>query len=120
MATAPIVPAQAPQERFTALAATLLGQPGVTRSSDATRPKRDFGSSALRIDGKIFAMLVSGRLVVKLPRHRVDALIALGEGERFDSGGGRPQKEWLTVDAALAASWLPLAGEALEYVASLA
>jgi hypothetical protein len=52
-------------------------------------PKKKFGANALKIRNKIFAMLVTDKLVVKLPRQRVDELIAAGEGERFDSGHGR-------------------------------
>jgi hypothetical protein len=63
-------------------------------------------------------MLVKGRLVVKLPRQRVDALIASGDGARFDPGHGRLMKEWLTVEPASEEEWLPLAREAMEFVAS--
>ncbi len=41
---------------------------------------RRFGSDGLQVDGKLFAMLVGGALVVKLPRARVDALIAERKG----------------------------------------
>jgi hypothetical protein len=68
---------------------------------------------------KIFAMLVKGKLVVKLPKHRVDALIASGDGERFDPlHDDRLMKEWVTVAPTSEAKWLPLAREALEFVAS--
>ena len=60
-------------------------------------PKRAFGSTSLKTDGKIFAMLVKDRLVVKLPAARVQALVDDGAGERFDPGHGRIQKEWLSV-----------------------
>jgi hypothetical protein len=42
-----------------------------------------FGASALRVNNTIFAMLSSkGQFVVKLPRQRVEALIAAGAGRR--------------------------------------
>ncbi len=41
---------------------------------DVTLPgsRRGFGSSELKVRNKIFAMLVKDRLVVKLPKSRVD------------------------------------------------
>ena len=68
---------------------------------------------------KIFAMLVKGKLVVKLPKPRVDALVASGDGERFDPRhDGRLMKEWLSVEPTSEEEWLPLAREAMEFVAS--
>jgi hypothetical protein len=64
-------------------------------------------------------MFSTGRLVVKLPWQRVDALIAAGEGERFDPRhDGRLMKEWLVVALSSGKEWLPLAREALEFVGS--
>ena len=69
--------------------------------------------------GKIFAMLWRGRLVVKLPRARVDALVAAGEGERFDPRrDGRVMREWLVLETASQVEWLALAREALTFVGS--
>src|SRR5262249_52696645 len=46
---------------------------------------KGFGSGALKVNGKIFAMITSkGYFVVKLPRARVDHFVAAGVGERFD------------------------------------
>jgi hypothetical protein len=71
-----------------------------------------FGSRALRLDGKIFAMLSSkGQFVVKLPRDRVADLIRLGRGQYFDTGRDRVMKEWVAV-VGDPASWLGLAKEA--------
>ena len=67
----------------------------------------------------LFAMLVADRLVVKLPRQRVDALIAAGKGERFDPGHGRIMKEWLVVNPTSPEEWLPLTKEAMAFVASI-
>ncbi len=73
------------EERFATIVKALRNHPGVTPPSDATESKQRFGSCGLKINGKIFAMISSrGRFVVKLPRQRVDALIASGDGERFD------------------------------------
>jgi TfoX/Sxy family transcriptional regulator of competence genes len=105
-------------ERFAALVETMLDRPGTTYGSNGSRPQRAFGSTSLKTAGKIFAMLVNGHLVVKLDRRRVDALIASGDGERFDPGHGRLQKEWLAIESASSDDvWLALATEAEAFVA---
>jgi len=104
-----------PEERFATIVETLLSNPGVTPPSNA----KGFGSSGLRIHNKIFAMLVGGKLVVKLPKPRVDALIASGDGVRFDPRhDGRLMKEWVTIEPGSAEEWLNLSREAMEFVAS--
>lgn len=80
---------------------------------------KGFGSGALKVNGKIFAMISSkGQFVVKLPQSRVDELVASGQGERFDPGHGRLMKEWLAVSDG-ETSWLKLAKEARRFVASV-
>jgi TfoX/Sxy family transcriptional regulator of competence genes len=79
---------------------------------------RGFGSHALRVGGKIFAMVARGHLVVKLPKARVDALVDSGDGIRFDANKGKPMKEWLSLDAGSTMDWELLAREALAFVAS--
>ena len=102
--------------RYAAIVESFLGQPGVTRGKAG---KRGFGSSALCVRDKIFAMLSSrDQFVVKLPRERVEALVASGEGERFDPGHGRVMKEWFAVGSTSEDVWLSLAREALEFVGS--
>ena len=103
------------EKRYATLVETLLSHADVTFGSPG---RTGFGSSALQIRGKIFAMLVKGRLVVKLPRQRVDALVASGDGEPFDPGHGRLMKEWLSLAPTSEAGWLPLATEAMAFVAS--
>ena len=102
-----------PEERFAALVEELLNSPGVTPPSEG----KGFGSSGLKIQDKIFAMLSGGRLVVKLPKSRVDALVASGDGERFDPRkNGQRMKEWFVVEPASEVDWLALAREALAFV----
>jgi len=83
---------RSPAGLFAALCEEFAGTPGVSvpRSSG-----RGFGSSALRINHSIFAMLVGDRLVVKLPQSRVTSLIESGVGEPFDAGKGKPMKQWV-------------------------
>jgi len=109
-------PPTTPEERFATIVEELLSNPGV---NSPPLERRGFGSPGLRIHNKIFAMLVRGTLVLKLPRARVDALVASGEGERFDPRrNGRLMKEWVIIDPTSQEEWLPLAKEAMEFVAS--
>jgi hypothetical protein len=80
-------------------------------------PQRAFGATSLKTGGKIFAMLVKDRLVVKLPAARVSELIATGVGERFDPGHGRIQKEWLSVIGDDPDAWRALTTESEAFVA---
>jgi hypothetical protein len=104
-----------PAERFAAMVAATAADPDV-QPPDAAAGRR-FGSEALRLRGSIVAMLVRGRVVLKLPRDRVEALISAGDGEPFDNGRGRPMREWvaLTGDPAGDAGLLQ---EALEFARS--
>ncbi len=62
-------------------------------------------------------MLVTRKLVVKLPKSRVDALVASGDGERFDPHhDGRFMREWLVLAPESGVTWLPLASEAAAFV----
>jgi len=70
---------------FDALVAVFSADPSV----ELPGPSRaKFGSNALKVNGRIFAMLVRGSLMVKLPKERVAALIASGRGEAFNAGRG--------------------------------
>ena len=104
-----------PAERFAAMVAATDGDPDVQPPDDGGG--RRFGSEALRVGGSIVAMLVQGRVVLKLPRDRVEALIGAGNGDPFDNGRGRPMREWvaLTGDPAGDAGLLQ---EALEFARS--
>ena len=101
-----------PAQAFEAVVAAFAKDRRVTPPA-ATRSA--FGSNGLKVDGRIFAMLVRGALVVKLPRERVAELIESGRGDPFDAGKGRPMKEWVTLRAP-ASTWIELAREARRFV----
>ena len=93
------------------LAASLAGRGGVSLGGG-----RGFGSTALKVDGRIFAMSGDGGLVLKLPKDRVAALIEAGDGRPFDAGKGAPLKEWVVVPWDPADVAVELADEALAFV----
>ncbi len=100
--------------RFAALAESLAGEPGVDFGPGA---RKGFGSSALKVNGKIFAMVsAADEFVVKLPRARVEELETSGVGRKFDPGHGRLMKEWLALNADATRQWPVLAREALRFV----
>lgn len=106
------------EERYAALVDAIVSTSDARQGTDVDPSKRGFGSAGqLRIGGKIFAMLVRGRLVLKLPRDRVDGLVAQGVGQRFEPGPGRVMKEWLSVGQASDPEWLALTKEAMTFVA---
>jgi hypothetical protein len=97
-------------ESFRALARTLLAQPDVEEGTG-------FGSRpGLRVQGHIFAMLIDGALVVKLPAHRCTVLVATHTARPFDRGQNRPLKEWVVVSESHQWQWRGLAQEAIAYV----
>ncbi len=115
----PRKPVQQPPDvgevEFARLAATLSKDPRVD-APEVARAK-GFGSKGLKVARKMFAFESKSRLVVKLPRERVDELVSSGKGERFDPGHGRLMKEWLAIGLRGKALWLPVAREALEFAA---
>lgn len=98
-------------DRYADLIDDLMGTDDVTPPAGGS----GFGRSALRCRGKIFAMLVRGSLVLKLPARRVTELVGAGEGVHFDANKGTPMKEWLSLDPGSELDWLDLAREALEF-----
>jgi hypothetical protein len=99
--------------RFEQLASRLRHSPGVTEA-------RMFDARVLKVRGKVFAMLVKGAMVVKLPPDRVGRLIAESRGQPFDPGHGRIMKGWVTIPPERRQSWTALASDALEFVAASA
>ncbi len=68
------------------------------------------------IKGKLFAAITKGRLLVKLPKDEVAALIAAKRGAAFSTGGGRVMKEWVTLGAEDQEKWLEIARRARDFV----
>ena len=106
-----------PAQHFAKLVEAMLARSQATYGNDDSKgARRSFGATSLKANGKIFAMLVKDRLVVKLPAGRVEELVSDGAGDRFDPGHGRIQKEWLSVSSTDYADWLALASESEAYV----
>jgi TfoX/Sxy family transcriptional regulator of competence genes len=102
--------ARTPEQLWAPIAKDQLSKGGVTGGTG-------FGTNeGLRISGKIFAMLVRGELVVKLPKDRVDELVDAGIARRFDTGKGRPMREWASVPASASRRWKALVEEARVFV----
>jgi hypothetical protein len=106
-----------PEEHFAELVEAFAGSPGVVIPPDGS-VRWKFGTSALKVNGKIFAMLVHSVLAVKLPAPRVVELIAAGEGQPFGTTESRPMKEWVSLAADASDSWLDLAREAYDFVSA--
>ena len=101
------------EERFAEISTALRGIPGVSVGAS----RKGFGSSALCVSKKIFAMVTSkGGFVVKLPKDRVAALVAARAGSRFEPARGRFMNEWIVVDPDWNGDWLSLAREAMRFV----
>jgi hypothetical protein len=102
-------PLPAPDPRFAPVIEAFADDERVIR-------KRMFSTeNTLTVNGKIFAMLVKGKLVVKLPKARVDEIVREGDGVHFDPGHGRLMKEWVTVETDDDA-WIGLAQESHRFV----
>jgi hypothetical protein len=101
------------EARYADVVKAFTGRPRVTNVDEGG----GFGSRGqLKVDGRIFAMLVRGELVVKLPRGRVDELVDARHGRRFDAGKGKPMREWFALASTSRQAWLPLAQEAFDFV----
>lgn len=99
-----------PAKKYAAVAKKLGSEPGVE-----TWSKKGFGSTGLSVGGSIFVMFVRGEYVAKLPKARVDELVASGQGRRFTLGK-KTMKEWVVVGPDAKTSWLSVAREAREFV----
>jgi TfoX/Sxy family transcriptional regulator of competence genes len=95
--------------RFAAVVATFAGDRHVTTG-------KMMASVGVKVNGKIFAMMVRGKFVAKLPKDRVDELVRSGAGDYFDPRrDGRLMREWIQLRGAKP-SWIDLAEEARRFV----
>jgi len=76
---------------------------------------KSLSSFGLKVNGRIFAMIVRGKFVAKLPRARVDEIVTSGIGKNFEGGPGRVMKEWVAIESD-ELDWVGLAREAREFV----
>lgn len=92
----------------------------VSRRAVASYPDVESGrilhSTGLKTNGKFFAFVARGELVVKLPGARVDELVDAG-AERFDANKGRPMREWVRLRLADEQQCEAYAAEARAFVA---
>ena len=98
---------------YAALARRFVDHPGVTLPADE---RGKFGSNALKVDGKIFGMLVRGALAVKLSPEEVEAATRAGRGEPLAMGRSRVMKGWLVVKEP-SQRWYAIAERARAFVA---
>lgn len=102
------IEAQGIDPRFALVVRAFAGVPGV-------KAGKLFASYGLKVNGKIFAMFGKGRLVVKLPKERVDEIVGAGKAERFEPAHGRLMKEWASFRNG-ESDWVRLAREAYDFV----
>ncbi len=81
-----------------------------------------FHNDVLKVNDKIFAMVVRGQLVVKLRADQASELIAGGDAVAFEPRKGRQMKEWIAVDPPRSCTdrhWERLVADAYGYVVTL-
>ena len=102
--------ADQPTDLFTRVSATVLGRRDVATGTM-------MGFPCLRVAGAFFASCDhrTGDLIVKLPRERVEQLIAAGTGKPF-APAGRTFREWVLIDDRDPDRWTELIDEALAFV----
>ena len=103
------------KKRYLRLVATLIKNPDVLMPVG----KKGFGSSGLYVKGKLFAFLSQkNQLIVKLPKKRVDDLVACGVGMHWDPRhDGRVFREWVVLEPS-SRTWIPLAKEAMQFASN--
>lgn len=101
------------EKAFESLAKAQLARAGITSA-------RMFGSTALKVGGKVFAVLYKGRLVLKLSEEEVATIVRAKEGVLFDPGHGRTSPTWVSLDPATIKKWPTWTDRAKAYVSQAA
>lgn len=97
--------------RYDELVARFVQRPDVEQKG------KGFGGSALKVGGSMFATLSPrGRLVVKLPRERVESLMNSGDGQPLETRSGRVMHEWVELSPDSRLDWVLLVEEARSFV----
>lgn len=73
------------------------------------------GAQGLKLGRKMFAMFYKGELLLKLPPHRVDELIALERARPYDPATGSPMKDRAIIPVSEEQNWIALCEEALDH-----
>jgi hypothetical protein len=102
--------AKARTRLFSELAEELLAEPAITQSTM-------MGYPCLRANGAFFACVepTTGHLIVKLPAHRVNALVAARQALSF-APNGRTFREWAALPTSDPHEWRARLAEALRFV----
>ena len=100
---------------FASIIQRILKERGVTQA-------KMFGIPGLKIGRKIFVMWMKGELILKLPKERVDTLVASRQGKRFYHlfDKSRLMKEWVSIghkNNKNKRNWVKLTREAKDFVA---
>ena len=101
-----------PHELFDELAAEYLGRPGIFHG-------RIWHHEGLKVNDKVFAMIVRDELVVKIPAAGAARLVATGDAVAFEPRPGRPAKEWVVVGPAHVERWRGLIADGFDYGVAL-
>lgn len=97
---------------FGDIAADYLRRPGVAYG-------RIWHNDGLKVNDKIFAMVVRDQLVVKVPAAEAAELVAAGSGTLFEPRPGRAMREWVSVAAVDPPRWRQLVADAFAYGCAL-
>ena len=98
---------------FASIVQKMLREQGITQA-------KMFGVPGIKTDRNMFAMSVKGELIVKLPKGRVEALVASKQGKHFYHlfDKSRLMKEWVAIGKNNKHNWIKLAQEAKDFVIS--